>query len=162
MSSLDRRFFLCLLPALAGCGFTPIHGPQGSASTLRGRVSLAAPTDRRAFVLVGHLEDRLGLPQSPDYLLSYVISTDSRGLAISSVSSIERFNLNGTLSYTIVDQRSGARATSGVVRNFTSYSTTASTVSTFSAQRDAENRLMISLGDLLISQLLTTAPDWLS
>ncbi|MEM9524565.1 MAG: hypothetical protein AAF982_11380, partial [Pseudomonadota bacterium] len=112
-------------------------------------MSLAAPTDRRAFVLVGHLENRLGRPRSPDYLLTYAISTDSRGLAISSVNNIERFNLNGTLSSEVMDQRSGARATGGVVDNFTSYSTTASTVGTFSARNDAENRLMISLGDLM-------------
>ena len=161
MWSSDRRFF-CLgaLAALSSCGFTPVHGTGGSAAGLRGQIDFVDPTTRTGFVLVKHLEDRLGLPSAPRYRMAYRVQTTSSGLAISNSNNVERVNLNGVLDYSMTDLTTGQVVTADSVRSFTSYATTVSTVSTRAAEQDAEDRLMIILGDLAIARLLATAPDW--
>lgn len=171
MSSSDRRLFLTRtaaqliggaagLSALGACGFTPVYGPAGSAAGLRGTIRVDDPTTRRSFVLVGRLEERLGRPSAPRYDLGYSLSTRSEGVAISASNNIERYNLFGTVAFALRPLGGDTALTRGTVTNFTSYSTTALTVGTLAAEQDAYDRLMISLADLVVSRLLTTASDW--
>jgi len=170
MSLSDRRTFLGLLVTLpaAACGFSPVYGPGGSAAGLTGRIAIADPTNRNEFTLVNRLEDRLGRAGAGDFLLAFQLETDEVGLAISGANEIERYNLTGTLTYTLTDPRAGAGAgagtvvASGEVSNFTSYSATASTVGTLAAEESAYDRLMVSLADLLVTRLLTTSANWAS
>lgn len=170
MSLSDRRSFLGLLATLpaAACGFSPVYGPGGSAAGLTGRIAIVDPTNRNEFTLVNRLEDRLGRAGAGDFLLAFQLETNEVGLAISGANEIERYNLTGTLTYTLTDPRAGAGAgagagtvvASGEVSNFTSYSATASTVGTLAAEESAYDRLMVSLADLLVTRLLTTSANW--
>lgn len=162
MSSSDRRTFLSLLAALpmAACGFTPVNAPGGGADGLFGQIALQDPATRNEFTLVNRLEDRLGRTGAARYRLGFTLVTNSNGLAISSSNDIERYNLTGALTYTVTDQQSGAVVASGDVENFTSYSATASTLGTLVAEESAYDRLMVSLADLLVTRLLTTAGTW--
>lgn len=148
--------------SLAACGFTPVYGPGGSAQGLAGRIAIADPRARNEFTLVNRLEDRLGRSGAADFALSYVVETNSDGVAVSGANDIERYNLTGRVAYTLTDQRSGAVVATGEVSNFTSYSATASTVGTLAAEENAYDRLMVSLADLLVTRLLTTSADWAS
>lgn len=150
---------LVALP-LAGCGFRPVYGPGGSASGLRNQFEFQAPDDLNSFNLVGRLEERLGQPRAPRYLLGYRIALDTSALAISGSNNIERYNVIGQLDYSVTERGGKAAVATGQVENFTSYSTTASPVGTRAAERDAYARLMISLADLLVTRLLATAPGW--
>ncbi|APX89746.1 hypothetical protein BV394_08470 [Brevirhabdus pacifica] len=170
MSSSDRRLFLARLGAgtlglgaavgLGGCGFTPVYGPGGSAAGLRGRIRVGDPKSRRGFMLVGRLEERLGRPSAPDFELDFKLGTRSEGVAISSSNDIERYQLFGNVDFTLRPLGGTQVLTTGRVRSFTSYSTTSLTVGTLAAEEDAYDRLMVSLADLVVAELLATAVDW--
>ena len=157
-----RRLFLTLaaVAALAGCGFTPVYGPDGVGTGLRGEILVDAPDDRNAFDLVARLEQRLGRGQAASYALGYQITTRSEGVGITTEQETTRYNIFGTVSYTLTDLSGGAVLASGTVQNFTGYSATSLIVGTRSTTRDANARLMISLADQIVARLIATAPDW--
>jgi LPS-assembly lipoprotein len=111
MSSSDRRRFLALILGLplAGCGFTPSYGPGASASALLGRVRADDPSNRDAFAFVARIEERLGLPQADAWRLSYRISTRRIDLAITTEGSILRYNIVGTVSWSLNRGHAGQR-----------------------------------------------------
>ena len=156
MSSYNRRACLLSLTVLAGCGFTPIYGtgPEGQASTLRGRVDVAAPKDEEGFVLVKRFEDRLGLPEAADLGLTAQIQLREEPLGFLPDGEISRFNVIGQVDWQLERLEDGERIASGSERSFTSYSATSTTVATTFAQRDARRRLMVILADRIVTDLL--------
>lgn len=157
----DRRSFLLGgVAALAGCGFAPAYGPGGAASNLQGRFLIDAPTDKRGFDLVERLEERLGRPTDAAYALSYTIATDEVDIGVSPTNAITRFNLTGSIAYTVRNLANDKALASGRVRNFTAYSTTGTTVATRAAEIDARRRLMRILADQLVTELLATPGAW--
>jgi len=162
MSSSDRRLFLLGLGALGltgACGYDPVYGTGGTAEGLRGQVRADDPGSELDFALVERLEERLGRPGGARFRLSYGTAT-YREQPITYGAT--RYNVIGTVSFQLRDETSGAVVQSGTLRRFTSYSTTVSTVSTLSAQRDAERRVMVILADEIVTRLLATANDWLT
>lgn len=160
MSSFNRRSFLLLAGlGLAGCGFTPAYGPGGDGVLLQGRIEVDAPQDRPAYLLTKHLEDRLGRSSDPRFGLSYSIDISEAPIAISSNNVTTRYNILGEVTYALRDLQSGAVVSSGKVENFTSYSASGTTVATQAAEKNAQERLMIILGDQMITRLLAAAPD---
>lgn len=158
MSSFDRRRFLVLGAAvLAGCGFTPAYGPNGSAARLQGAVLVDEPGTRPAYLLTRHLEDRLGRPTAARYGLSYSIDLDDAPIAISTNNVTTRYNVLGEVTYALRDLDTGAVLTSGKVDSFTSYSTSGTTVATQAAERDARKRLMTILGDRIVTRLIAAS-----
>ena len=99
MSSFDRRTLLLSLTALAGCGFTPALAPGGSAEGLRGSIAVDAPADRQTFLLVQHLEQRLGKPNRASYRLAADLSISERGIGRDPDYNTTRRQLTGTLTY---------------------------------------------------------------
>jgi LPS-assembly lipoprotein len=162
MSSSDRRKLLALLAALplAGCGFTPVYGPDGAGTALRDRLRIEPPDTRQGFVLVARLEDRLGRAVAPTHILSWDLETGQRDLAITGTDAITRINLTGTLFFRVTEAQTDVQVQAGTVSTFTAYSITGSPVSTAAARRDAEDRLMVALADQLVSRLLAGADAW--
>ncbi|MEL7344444.1 MAG: LPS assembly lipoprotein LptE, partial [Pseudomonadota bacterium] len=146
--------------ALAGCGYSPVYGPGGSAEALRGQIAIDDPIDAEGFALVRQLERRLGLPGAPTYQLSASIAIDEDELGITQDQTITRYNVVGEVAYTLADVTTGEAVTSGTASSFTSYSATGTTVATLSAQRDARERLMVILADQITAELLATSSDW--
>lgn len=164
MLSSDRRQFLILMAAapLAACGFAPAYAPGGAAASLQGAVRVADPTTKNAFDLVERLEERLGRPEAARYALDYTIETKPVGVAISPENAITRYNLTGTIQFTLTDIGTGAALTAGRVYSFTSYSASGSTVSTLAAEEDAAFRLMRILADQIVTRLLATSRQWVA
>ncbi len=162
MSSSDRRAVVLSLLALplAGCGFTPVYGPGGAAEGLRGQIRMDEPSDREGFLLVRALERRLGLPENARYALSASIRLGEEGIGITADQVITRFQVRGEVTYALTDLVTGRRVTSGTVSNFTSYSTTGTTVATRTAEDSARERFMVVLADQIVARLLATAADW--
>ncbi|PWE33499.1 hypothetical protein DDZ14_04700 [Maritimibacter sp. 55A14] len=160
MSSSDRRTFLtalALLP-LAGCGFEPAFAPSGAAHGLQGQILVAPATNRTGFVLVGRLEDRLGRSGAgARYELKVSMRTRKEAIGITTANEIERFNVIGEADFVLREMAGGTVVQSGQVQNFTSYSATASTVSTLTAERDALERLAAALADQIVTRLLAGA-----
>lgn len=154
MSSFNRRSVLMLPLALAACGFTPVYGPGGTGTKLQNQVLVAAPQDRNSYLLVRRIEERIGRSDVPQYNLSLTLETREEGLGIDPDGNIDRYNLIGIAGYVLTDATSGAQVTSGTVNSFTGYSATGSTVETLASERDARERLMVILGDQIVSRLL--------
>jgi LPS-assembly lipoprotein len=141
---------------LAACGFTPALAPDGPATGLTGAVWVQDPTDRNGFDLVERLEERLGRPEAVRYDLGYSITTQSIGVGITTENEISRFNLKGSVTYTLTDRATGARVAGGTVQSFTAYSATGSTVAVLAAEEDAATRLMRILADQIVARLMAT------
>ena len=157
MLSFNHQAFLILPLILAACGFTPVYGPGGTASSLRDKVEVAAPESADSYLLVQNLEERLGRPGVPVYSLSLALATTAQGQAITASNETTRCSLVGKVDYVLREKGSAAVVASGSVDNFTGYSATGSTVETLAAERDARARLMNILADQITTQLYTTA-----
>lgn len=155
MWSSDRRHFLTLAAAtfVAACGFTPIHGPEGSGHALREAIAFATPNSKDGFDFVNRLEDRLGKAQNPTYRMEWTVEATPKGAGITPKGAITRYTLQGKASYILISQATGQTVTSGQVESFTSWSTSGSTVATLAAEDDAHRRLMIILADQTVSRL---------
>ena len=154
MSLSNRRFFCLSFAALAGCGFTPVYGPGGSAEGLRGRISIATPADEEGAALVRRLEDRLGRASSGDLELTADIRLKESAIGFLPDGELSRFNVDGQVDWELRDQ-TGRAVASGQERSFTSYSATSTTVATTFAQRDARRRLMVILADRMVADLIS-------
>lgn len=153
MSSSNRRLVLLAPLALMACGFTPVYGPGGTGTKLQNQVLVAAPEDRDTFLLVRHIEERLGRTATPTYTLSLTLQTREEGLGIDSDGNTDRLNLIGIAGYALSDT-GGTVLASGTVNSFSGYSATGTTTVTLAAERDARERLMVILADQITSRLL--------
>ena len=151
----SRRLCLFGLLSLAGCGFSPVYGPGGTAEGLRGRIDVAAPADEEGFALVRRLEERLGAPEAADLSLVADIRITEESVGFLPDGEISRFNVVGDVSWQILGAEGGPVLASGSEREFTSYSATSTTVATIFAQRDARRRLMVILADRVVADLMT-------
>ncbi len=158
----ERRKFLGMMAALASssCGFVPAYGPGGPAADLLGKVMVDDPFDKNSFDLVGRLQERLGRSDVATYRLSYTISTATVALGITQSNVITRYNVTGTITYTLRQISSEAVLASGSVRNFTSYSASGTVVSTAASERDAYLRLMRILADQIMTELIAASTGW--
>ncbi|MBT8410777.1 MAG: hypothetical protein KJP02_03130 [Octadecabacter sp.] len=161
MLSSDRRAFLTLLAALplAACGFQPVYGTNGAASTLRGRVAYRAPDTVEGFRLRARLEDRLGRVEQGDYLLTVQMDIREVALVISSDQDTNRYNLPGKATWALTRAGDDTPVAQGVAETFTAYSAFGTTVATRTAQEDARDRLAIALADLIVTDLMAAAGD---
>jgi len=159
---LSRRHLLVSTLALGACGFTPVHGPGGSANGLNGNIGVAAPDDRYGYEMVKRLEDRLGRAPDARFQLGYQITVQEEGVGVTPGQVIRRIQLRGAVFYTVTDATTGQVVDRGSASSFTAYSSEGSTVATSAAKRDAEKRLMQALADLISTRLFATAADWMA
>ncbi len=155
---MPRRRALLALPLLAACGFTPAGAPGGPVAALQNTVRVADPADRNAFDLVERLEERLGRPTAPRFDLAYAITTEAIGVGLTPAAEITRYNLTGSVAWTLTDRATQSRVAGGTVQNFTSYAAVGSTVAVLAAEEDAGTRLMRALGDQIVTQLIAAGP----
>lgn len=157
MSLSRRALMLAGLSALAACGFTPVYGPSGGGTALRGAIRVDDPDQDIEFAFVTRMEERLGLPQAPRYALTYTIRTTETGLAIDGSNNITRFNLAGDMTWALTPMGSDTPVLTGTESSITGYSATGSTISTLESERDAERRLAVILADAVVTRLLSEA-----
>jgi LPS-assembly lipoprotein len=151
-----RRAVLCGLLALAGCGFTPVHGDGNS---LRGKIAFDTRDNVAGFRLRERLEQRLGVTETPVYILQARITDRRRSLAITTSGDNTRFNVVGTVAWTLNDAQTGEKVAEGSHETFTSFSATGSTTATQAAETDAIARLSVALADMIVSRLFLLAPE---
>jgi LPS-assembly lipoprotein len=156
----SRRQFVLSALALGACGFTPVYGPFGDAQGLDGQIAIDPPRDADGFAYVRHLETRLGLADVPRYQLGTDLYVTEEELGITPDQTITRYQLIGRARFTLTEIATGTVATSGEVHSFTSYSATGTPFATETAKRDARERLVTTLGDLVVARLLATSGDW--
>ena len=158
-SPLTRRAILfggCA--ALAGCGFAPVYGTGGQAAALRNATVVESEDTVEGYRIRQHLEDRLGIAATARFRLSITVDVTRRAVAVASDNNTTRQRLEGAATYRLIND-AGQVVTHGTVSTFTAYSTTGSTVATAAAEEDAQDRLMIALGDLIVTRLIAAAPQ---
>ena len=142
---------------LAGCGFQPVHGPDGAGRALREATTISVPDTRTGFRLLARLEDRLGPPAAVLYHLDVVPEITEERSAVTADGTTTRRQVLGTARYRLSRGRSdGPVIAEGTVEAFTSYSATSTPVSTRAAAEDARDRLAVILADLILTRLLAT------
>ena len=156
-ASLSRRALILAPLVLAACGFAPVNAPGGAISRLHQRVRAHDPSDKNGFDFVERIEERLGRPEAPTYDLSYTITTEAVGVGFTIESEITRYNLEGTIDYSLTERATGARVAGGKVQSFTAYSATGSTVAGLAAEEDAAYRLMRILADQVVTRLVAVS-----
>lgn len=154
--SLSKLLSILSVVILSSCGFSPIYGNNGSATAILNSTLVDEPNTREGYLLTRHLESRLGRASDPRFGLSVTIVTTEEGLNISSEGDIERFNLLGSVEYSLRNTQTGQISASGTVKSFTGYSATGTTVATQVAQQDAQKRLMVILADLIVENIVAT------
>jgi LPS-assembly lipoprotein len=152
----SRRLFLLGLLALGGCGFVPVYGGD---NVLRGNVVFETRDTVPGFRLRERLEQRLGVPVTPEYVLRAQITDRRRSLAITTSGDNTRFNVIGTVTWVLTQAATGEVIANGSHETFTSYAATGSTTATQAAEADATARLSVALADMIVSRLLLLAPD---
>ena len=115
------------------------------------------PVNQAGFGFVKQIEARLGRVKDRDYDLTYDITTISDGVGITPDGAITRYNLTGTVTWTLTQNAAGVRLAGGQVTNFTSYSATGSTVAGLTARQDAARRLMVILADEVVARILAAS-----
>ena len=155
MSSFDRRAFLAAVTALAGCGFEPVYAPGGAAAELRGRIEFIPPADEEGFALVNRLQDRLGTPDAVERTFDAGIRIDEEPAGFLRDGTITRYNVVGRVDWRLTRIADGVEVANGSEQSFTSYAATSTTVATIAAQRDARERLMVTLADRIVADILS-------
>ncbi len=148
-----RTGLLAGVGGLAACGFTPVYGPGGAGTKLFGKVRAADPKTVDDFAFIRRITERLGPPQDADYALDYKLLIAIVPQAITPDEITTRYSLNGSAEFSLRENASGKVLTSGQVNNFTSYSTTGTTVATMTGEQDAHDRLAFMLADQVITRL---------
>lgn len=144
--------------ALAACGFSPVHAPGGPGQRLFGKVRAADPKTIDDFAFVRRVTERLGPVQDQRFDLSYNLRIAIVPQAITTDEITTRYALNGSADFTLTETGSGRIVTRGQVNNFSSYSTTGTTLATMSAEQDAHDRLAAMLADQVVTRLYGSVP----
>ncbi|WP_433990007.1 hypothetical protein SuNHUV7_11600 (plasmid) [Pseudoseohaeicola sp. NH-UV-7] len=153
----SRRLFIPgLVLCLASCGFTPVYGPNGAGTALQNQITVNEPQDRDDYWFTQRFEERMGRSANAKYALVYNISTVEQGIAVNQEGNIERYDVLGRATYELRDAATDAVVSSGDVESFTGYSATGTSVASLAAERDARERLMIILADLVVTRLQAT------
>ncbi|MCA8867123.1 MAG: hypothetical protein KDA67_00555 [Rhodobacteraceae bacterium] len=163
MSSLDRRTLLLSLAALplAACGFQPVYREGGAASRLKGQIRFNLIDSRNGFVLLEHLEARLGRPAGdPRFEATITLGTVEEELVLATASSLSRFTLNGSALVKVIDTQNSTEVFSDNFRETTGYTASAETAVTTAGKRDANDRLMRAMAEQIVLRLTATAQSW--
>ena len=157
MLLFNRRKFIFLFSALAGCSFVPVFKLQNSSQYLKGKIELLEPTSREEYVLVSRLEESFGPVEKVLFKLSVSTSVGKKGFG--SLGNISRYNLPGSASFVLTEVSTGKVIISDEVNTFTSYSASAQTLATETAERSARDRLMKALADQITTSINMNYPS---
>lgn len=110
------------------------------------------------FAFLRQITDRLGRADSPEFELTYRLRIAVVPQAITPEEVTTRYALNGTAGYVLTDLDTNQVVAQGQVSNFSSYSTTGTTIATMSAEQDAHDRLAVMLADQVVTRLYGAVP----
>lgn len=160
----ERRAVLLGLGALAGCGFRPLHAPDGAAAAGSGQIAVDVIDGSAGFALRARLVEQLGVAEAPTHRLAVALDLDQRGVAITAQDVTSRFEIVGVARYTLVPVDSPEAVLSGEAVTRVAYSApvsdAAQAFAIVSAQRDAERRVAEVLAEDIASRLFLDAERW--
>ena len=147
------------LPALAGCGFSPLYGrhEDGSVAEELAKIRVLPIANRSGQVLRNYLLDGMTPrePQKPQYTLQVALSEPSvQDLGISRSESVVRYGFSAVARFRLLDA-SGADLMQGDSGGSSSYLVTNSEFATVSARTNARDRVMEEISGDIKMQVAT-------
>ena len=152
MSLYNRRKFIFLSLATAGCSFSPVYKSDLGPEFLRGKIVLPTSENRDDYMLYSKLEENFGQLENPVFSLSVSYGVSSKGLG--SLGSITRYNLIGSANFRLVEISTGTLIVSDKLKTFTSHSASSQTLATETAARAARDRLMVSIANQISTSIM--------
>ena len=163
-TGLSRRRMLGLSSAsavgllLSGCGFRPLYGRRGTepAALEMAAVEIDQVRDRLDQNLRNDLIERLtpfGEPARPRYGLAIQTGQSSSALAIQSDSTITRYDITVSASFTLTERASGRILFRGNARAIGSYDAIRSDFATLTAEKDSARRTVREVAEDIRAQL---------
>ena len=136
------------LPALGGCGFTPLYATPGVVQGLT-RVDVIAPEGRIGYLLRQDLDDAFGHEQgaSPVYRLEMTIEQNrvAHGLTVNAVA--QRYEIDLTVSYKLIEVATGAVAFQGHAVSEISYDSAAQPYAGIAARQSTQEKAALDVAD---------------
>ena len=128
--------------ALGGCGFTPLYATPGVAGGMT-HVQVVAPKGRVGYLLREDLDDALGHAkgEAPQYRLEMVLNQVRQAHGLTANATAQRYELDLTVIYTLIDISTGKVATTGQVTSDISYDSTVQPYAGIAARQDVQDRL---------------------
>ncbi len=127
---------------LGGCGFTPLYAAPGVAAGVT-HIQVVAPQGRVGYLLREDLDDALGHAkgEAPKYRLEMVLNQVRQAHGLTANATAQRYELDLTVIYTLIDISTGKVATTGQVSSDVSYDSTVQPYAGIAARQDTQNRL---------------------
>ena len=126
---------------LGGCGFTPLYATPGVAGGLT-HIQVVAPKGRVGYLLREDLDDALGHAKgdAPIYRLEMVLDQVRQAHGLTANDTAQRYELDLTVIYTLINISTGKVATTGQVTSDVSYDSTVQPYAGIAARQDTQNR----------------------
>lgn len=145
------------LPALSGCGFTPVYATNDKATrALLSRMALVdvKGTDTVESAVRGAFSRRVSpAGESALYDLGLDVRETAVPLAVQIDDSVTRYNYRMTADYTLT-RRADGKTTKGLVESVASFNVVASQYSTLFAERRARERAADQLAEQIERSIL--------
>ncbi len=160
MSSFDRRAAIAGLGVLllGGC-FRPMLAETAAATEICHRVALPAVDGRFGYYLVESLEDRLGAPQDPDFVLNITSTLTERGIAVTRDAAVTRITLVARATWSLWRPGAPAPLISDVAYSELGYNATSSLFGTRAARQEIERRLARDIGERIARGIMARAEE---
>ena len=131
-----------LAATLGGCGFTPLYASPGAAGGLT-HIQVVAPQGRVGYLLREDLDDQLGQAKgdAPIYRLEMVLDQVRQAHGLTANATAQRYELDLTVTYTLINISTGKVATTGAVTSDVSYDSTDQPYAGIAARQDTQDRL---------------------
>jgi len=152
MSLYNRRKFIFLSLATAGCSFSPVYKSDLGPEFLKGKIVLPKPGNRDAYMLYSKLEENFGQLENPVFSLSVSFAITKKGLG--SLGSITRYSLIGDARFRLIKISTGTLIVGDKLKAFTSHSASSQTLATETAGRAARDRLMVSIANQISTSII--------
>jgi LPS-assembly lipoprotein len=139
--ALAAVMIVLALPALAGCGFTPLYATPGVSSGLA-NVDVITPEGRTGHLLSEDLQDDLAITREKPALYRLALAVDEarheRGLSTEQLATW--YELQVRVSYSLIEISSGKTLTAGVEPISVSYNAADDPYAGIVAQQDGQKR----------------------
>jgi LPS-assembly lipoprotein len=132
---------LAAAAALGGCGFTPLYAAPGAVGGLS-HIQVVAPQGRVGYLLREDLDDALGHAKGepPKYRLEMVLNQVRQAHGLTVNATAQRYELDLTVIYTLIDISTGKVAITGQVTSDVSYDSTVQPYAGIAARQDTQDR----------------------
>lgn len=162
MWSSDRRRVIAGigLLALGGC-FRPMLAEGDAGRALRHRIALPPIDGRFDYYLVQSLEDRLGEPQEPRFVLTVVPELSERGIAVTQDNAVTRITLLVQAAWSLRRTGEAEALIADTAIAQSGYNATDSLFATRQTRLEIERRLARDIGERIARGILARAEELL-